>query len=453
MKPLLIFEANEVPWRLIDYLKDDPRFSNLSRFFSEASTWTTHAQQEKELSPWITWPSLHRGMTPDEHGINFLGQDPSHFKGTPIWQEYRERGLSIGVCGSLQSWPPTEPGPKGFFVPDVFAQSPQCYPSWLEPFQSFNQQQVRENGLVVRRNSIFSKEVLNVMKALPSLKLRPKTYVRILGQLLFERLSKRHIAKRQTFQAMLYWDAFKTLVKAQGLPELSTFFTNHVASAMHRYWHELFPNDFKDDAPPGSTGGLWFAIKILDEMLGEAMQLVKLNPNLTIAFASSMGQGPCTRPRYEGVSLLLPKVDRLMALCGLAPNEYRQNFAMVPQVALRIDSDKIRAKTQVALRSARVGGKVLFAIHEIGETLSVSVNTPSKSSLNTGYFSLLGNQVSWADAGMTIEAVEVGTAYHIPEGILGIWGTGERAGQRLSDRVDMPLSQVKSLLMTYAGVL
>ena len=30
-------------------------------------------------------------------------------------------------------------------------------------------------------------------------------------------------------------------------PDLATFYSNHVAAAMHRYWAALFPEDYEDE--------------------------------------------------------------------------------------------------------------------------------------------------------------------------------------------------------------
>src|SRR5690349_12704812 len=114
VRPVLLLEINEVPWRMIDRAMANARFGTIRRFFNASKTYTTISRDKGELSPWITWPSLHRGMSNTEHGIQNLGQDVATFRGTPIWDEYRARGLDIGVCGSLQSWPPRDPGPGGF---------------------------------------------------------------------------------------------------------------------------------------------------------------------------------------------------------------------------------------------------------------------------------------------------------------------------------------------------
>ncbi len=64
-------------------------------------------------------------------------------------------------------------------------------------------------------------------------------------QLLNEKIDSSKIVRRRTYQAILSFDVFyKLLIDKK--PEFTTFFTNHVASSMHRYWAALFPKEYKD---------------------------------------------------------------------------------------------------------------------------------------------------------------------------------------------------------------
>src|SRR5208283_4814751 len=125
-------------------------------------------------------------MTKDAHGIRNLGQDPSTFRGTPIWEEFRKRGHSIGIFGSLQSWPPIAPGSGGFYLPDTFARDSTCIPETLEPLQRFNLQQTASNGRVVNHSLKFSRATIGLVKQLARLGIRPSTMVAAGTQILAE---------------------------------------------------------------------------------------------------------------------------------------------------------------------------------------------------------------------------------------------------------------------------
>src|SRR5262249_920510 len=147
----------------------------------------------------------------ERHGIKNLGQDPTTFKGRPIWEDIRNQGGSIGICGSMQSWPPIDPGKGGFYIPDTFAHDERCYPEYLAPLQAFNLTQVRLNGRVVKRTLPGPSETARVAAALVKSGITLGTCGKIAAQLLGERLVPSLTARRPVFQTILFWDVFRRL--------------------------------------------------------------------------------------------------------------------------------------------------------------------------------------------------------------------------------------------------
>lgn len=452
--PILLLEINEVPWRLIDHFLADERYPHLREFFGKAETYTTETVDDGELSPWVTWPTLHRGVPATEHGIRFLGQNPQTFRGKPVWEEFRERGLSIGVCGSLQSWPPVDPGPGGFYIPDTFANDARCIPAWVEPFQSLNLRLTSENGRV--RSSHLP---LGLGSMMPLLRfagraLRPRTAARVAHQLFTERLAPGRVSRRPVFQAVLLWDVFRRLYRAENPPAFASFFTNHLASAMHRYWHHVFPDDFASpvsDGPGSARGTMEFAVRMLDEMLGDVLQMRRRNPRLTVVLASSMGQAATTWDRFEGYSAIVVDAQALVSSVtggGRGDAAYR-SLAMVPQLTLAVPDDQRRTALRKSLELARTAsGEPLFFAEEQGNQLSISIRTPSRADLQAGGFDLTENsrprRITWEQAGIKVCEVEPGTAYHIPEGVLAVLGEGRLAA---GERKKMPATDVKHFLL------
>lgn len=452
--PILLLEMNEIPWRVIDLYKSDARFPHITRFFNEATTYTTMAVDEGELSPWVTWPSLHRGLSNTEHGILNLGQDPGTFKGTPIWEEYRARSLPIGLCGSLQSWPPQDPGTGGFYIPDTFAHDERCIPAYVEPLQRFNLGQVRKNGRVLQSRSFSVAEGIRTMLALPRLGIRFGTVAAIVAQLWGERRDQSLLARRSIFQTVLFWDIFKSLFNPKNPPAFSTFFTNHVAGVMHRYWHHTFPEDFGNkfaaDAKPHKAT-MDFAMGYVDRMLKDAFDFQNKNPDLAVVFATSMGQAAVNRDKHEGFEASVPDIAALMRVMGLSEGLYRTLIAMVPQIAVDVDDAAHRAQLLARLTAARtVSGVPLFTVQEIGSSLSITICTPSLADIHAGRFTTSeGTSYAWAEAGIAMNPVEPGTAYHIPEGILAV----RRVGVAGKDaRTVVSADRVKTLLMQWAGL-
>lgn len=460
MRPLLLLEVNEVPWRVVDRFRSDPRYPNIARFFAGASTYTSiTVDKPGMLDPWVTWPSLHRGMDNKGHNVKNLGQDPETFKGTPIWEEYRRRGLTIGVCGSLQSWPPKDPGKGGFYIPDTFSHDEKCIPSFVEPFQKFNLGQVARNGRVIKGDSLFSPSVLNLLASLPRLGISGRTLSRLASHLIAEIRDKSRRARRPIFQTVLLWDVFKTLYKPEAAPAFSTFFTNHVASIMHRYWKHIFPEDFGDrykDDPKVHLATMEFAMEILDGMLADAMKFVERNPDLILVFASSMGQKAIIHDWHEGYEASVPHLEKLMAACGVETGSFKPLLAMVPQIAVTVADPGARQRLKLTLLGCRTeSDKSLFAVLEEGASLSISILTPKVEDIKAGSFRIPAQgkpvpvSLKWEAAGIAMNPVDPGTAYHFPEGTLAAYGKGIAP---LDERKQMGADEVKAFMMGIAGL-
>lgn len=448
MKPILLLEMNEIPWRVIDLYLSDSRFPHIGKFFGSSRTYTTLAVDSGELSPWVTWPSLHRGMSNDHHGVFNLGQNPDTYKGVAIWDEYRRRNLNVGVFGSLQSWPPRDPGEGGFYVPDTFAHDASCIPEYLEPVQSFNLGQVKKNGRVLNSGLPSSGEILRLLRTLPKLGLKFSTIWALFRQLWGERFDKNRVARRPIFQTILFWDTFKSLFDARRPPAFSTFFTNHVAGVMHRYWDHVFPEDFGAKAPVSRVhkATMDFAMSYVDSILADAMDFQTVNPDLVVVFASSMGQAAVYRTEHEGYEASVPDHQRLLEVLGAQPHEYRPLIAMVPQIAVDVPESFSRDHIMKALGACKTqSGTPLFSVKEIGSSLSITILTPGKRDiLAGGFFDATGGWVEWDAGGIAMNAVDPGTAYHIPEGTMAVRQTN---GVASDDRAPIQADAVKSLLM------
>jgi hypothetical protein len=82
-QPLVVYELNEVPWRVIDWYVRSKPDSSLGRMLNQANTLTTVTRDEGELHPWTTWPTLHRGVPNSLHNIRFINQSLQRLNPTP----------------------------------------------------------------------------------------------------------------------------------------------------------------------------------------------------------------------------------------------------------------------------------------------------------------------------------------------------------------------------------
>ena len=456
--PIVLLEINEVPWRLIERYRSSAEFPNINIFFAQAHCYTSIAVDSGELSPWVTWPTLHRGMNNEAHGVLNLGQDPSTFRGTPIWEEFRKVGESVGICGSMQSWPPIDPGKSGFFLPDTFAHDSRCYPRSLEAFQAFNLAQVKKNPRVLSRSSFGFAEGVAVARSAFSSGVRFSTLFRIVTQLISERLDSRKIARRPVFQAVLFWDIFRKQFNPASPPAFSSFFTNHVAGVMHRYWRDVFPEDFQAaEVSPGydkttsHESTMRFALSVLDDMVGDVLRWRALYPNLVFVFASSMGQGPVHRDEHEGKEIIVTDIHKFMSVLGLSSEDYAPLLAMVPQIAVEIADVEKRQRAIARLHDCKTTlGAPFIRVQEIGATLSITVAITKRSAIEAGKFHMGMNEVTWSEAGITAVDIEAGTGYHVPEGTLAFL-TGEVTNDSIDNRNQkIPADAIKAWLLRIA---
>ena len=137
-KQIIFLELNEVPWVVFQRYAQISK--NFSKILSHFSFYETLSYDKIHLSPWITWPTVHRGVTFEKHRIRNLGQDISKSDNIypPIWETLKESKLSVGVYGSLHS-----SNFRGnlkdykFYIPDIFSSHDRCYPKKLQTIQDF----------------------------------------------------------------------------------------------------------------------------------------------------------------------------------------------------------------------------------------------------------------------------------------------------------------------------
>jgi hypothetical protein len=194
---------------------------------------------------------------------------------------------------------------------------------------------------------------------------------------------------------------------------------------MHRYWDDVFPEDFSERrraAEDSNEPLMRFALRVLDDMLAEALEWAVGNPELVVVLASSMGQDAVHRRNHQGVELVVEDLALLMSHSGVSREDYSPLLAMVPQIAVEIrDGDK-RARARRVLESAYCGdAKHFIRVQEIGSSLSITVHTPTLEQMSGDTFFIDGAAVAWRDAGIRKQDIEPGTGYHIPEGSLAVF--------------------------------
>ena len=88
------------------------------------------------------------------------------------------------------------------------------------------------------------KSALAVLAKAPELGFKLSTAADLGRQLIAEKIHPWQKVRRRTYQSVLAFDIFMNYLD-RTRPDMATFFTNHVASSMHRYWAALFPGDYE----------------------------------------------------------------------------------------------------------------------------------------------------------------------------------------------------------------
>jgi hypothetical protein len=213
----------------------------------------------------------------------------------------------------------------------------------------------------------------------------------------------------------------KQLRKTQ--PAFATFFTNHVASSLHRYWAAKYPHDYQHfgyDASWVQTfcNEIDWVMGWADAMLSQLVAFVEKNRGYRLLIASSMGQA-ATEANVVLKQVYLKDVTRFMTALGFADNEWETRPAMLPRVILKV-RDSMSEKLERGLATIQISdrgalpwkqlSRGVFRIHP--GALQNVVNETCTIAGRTAPFEALGF------SNEPIEDAAASNAYHIPSGIL-----------------------------------
>ncbi len=426
IKPkIIIYELNEVPRRILDlYIQKNPRsaFAEIAR---EGIILNTLTKDNGELHPWSTWPTVHRGVNNFIHNIRFINQDLTPSKQyMPIWEILAKNEIDVGIFGSLQSFPPLDGKNYKFYIPDTFAPSPEAYPKDLSDFQKFNLNLTNENKAISRS---FSKENLkDLLYLIANGVLSKSSLVKLLKHVIKEKLNSKYKTRRSTMQNVLSFPIYlKYLHEYQ--PTFSTYFTNHVAGMMHRYWKDLFPSDLsldKKDIDKFHSKTILKAMDLADNNLRHLIKFVK-KTDYQFFVISSMGQASIDYGIYKP-EFQIRDFQKFLSGLGLNKNNYKLYPAMQPDFSIECKNEDSMEQIRNAINNlkdseskniivenyAPVGLRVTFAMGR-----SRSMDKTKKCFLN-------GKILKINRLGIEPIKRDKGTAYHTSEGIFCSYGRG-----------------------------
>ena len=143
-RSVILLELNEVPYKIIDYYCEQRPDSALARNLGRCLQYETISPEEElQLHPWCTWPTLHRGVDSNSHGILRLGQNLGAINEQydSIWSLLADAGVKTGVFGPFNSNPlPADHEKYAFYIPDVFGSEEVLLRQILLPRRNYGRQ-------------------------------------------------------------------------------------------------------------------------------------------------------------------------------------------------------------------------------------------------------------------------------------------------------------------------
>ena len=454
-EPLIVYELNEVPWRVIDWYVRLKPSSALARLLGRAKTFTTVTKDEGELHPWTTWPTFHRGVNNTKHQIRFINQnldDATSYP--PVWETLSQAGKRVGVFGSLQSYPPPKEDAYAFYVPDTFSPGCETLPIKYAAFQRFNLRQTQQDGAQASPIQ-FDTGVANDVLKMMQVGLRLDTCASLAIHVGKERINPLHRARRSVLQALVSFDVFQHAL-SETKPDFCTFFTNHVAGMMHRYWKHTFPEDFDavltTDAERFHAGSIAFAMDVADAQLDYLMAYVDAMGG-QLMVASSMGQEAIDRGAYFGEWRITDIQQFLKAIGWQSPA--RDLLAMQPDFNFSLDSnsdaERFLQVTEMLIDST--GKSIWKRAQRMGATVNLGL-APSQQAMTAGEAFLASpdgppRRLTIAEMGIQFLKRDPGTGYHQPRGALLLYGNGVKHDD---SRFEVDSTSVRPEILRLMGV-
>ncbi len=430
MRRLFVLELNEIPLRVFRWHAENNPGSPTARLLEQAAVGESLADEDlpRDLYPSQSWASLATGVPFEEHGVFWYG-DPKPDRFPLYWQAAADSGVSTGVFGTLHSSPlKRQCVQKGirFAIPDAFAPDAETVPERFEPLQAFNLDMTRANGRAVTSRTPW-RRYGQAPLALARTGLAPSTSV-MLGRLAVEVATGRVNKERlRVGQFHLMADQF-TRLAGRADPDLTVFFTNHIASAMHRYWYANFPDDWDDAIYPPEWARRFadeipYAMRSLDHWLRRWMTWVE-RTGRTMLIVSSMGQhGGDPVDTAETSTLVVTDPVRFGRALGL-PDRFSIGNAMVPQTTFLFESSDDAGQAALRLNDVDVDSLDLQVDrHQNAVTVSYQ-SLPPEGTVAAEKVVIDGQVLHLDDAGLQRLEVEAHrAATHHPAGSVIVYNS------------------------------
>ena len=369
MKVLQI-EFNELSPRLLEEFMAAGKLPSFQRFHSDSEVFTTDAEAAPpNLEPWIQWPSVHLGVSHEEHGLRHLGvtesdEDLATGRGprVGIAQVLSDAGIRVGVFGAMNV-----PYGRldGFYVPDPWNDRAVVHPASLAPYLHTVRTMIRDSSRTDGESPGAGLPAFGAFLLRNGL--TPGTVAVLVKQLLAERRDPGLRWRRASCLDWLQYDVFRTLVRRTGV-DFATFFSNSTAHYQHYFWRHMDPSRFTTPPDPADhasyADAVLFGYQSMDRILGRVLADY---PDATLVLCTALSQQPWTdatkqtyRPRDW---------NAVLALAGYSTREVEVQPIMAEQFVARFPSPAAAEQAVLAFGRLTVDGRPLMTFDVEGAAL------------------------------------------------------------------------------------
>jgi hypothetical protein len=261
---------------------------------------------------------------------------------------------------------------------------------------------------------------------LPRLGVSLSTALGIGTQLALELTDKTKLNRRRAIQSAMYFDVFfKQLTEKR--PNFSTFFTNHVAAAMHRFWAASFNDDYANFNLPHEwvvsyANEIDWSMRLADSFLRRLLKFCS-DARYRLVVASSMGQAATTAEVREGL-FVIKNLPKFFGSLGVAESEIKPAMAMAPDVSVHLLTERAIDAVNRAIPSLQTSlGPIDIDIDRKNMLhMRIAIEPNVERALPRP---IVGNtEFSLEQMGFEFVPDQnkvACTAYHIPNGIAIVW--------------------------------
>lgn len=310
---LMFFELDGATWTVMKPLLEKGELPHIQKLMDRGAHGILMSESPS-ISPKI-WTGIFSGKRPDKHGVAFFGANSKMVRAKRIWDILEDRGYTVGVFGSLVTWPPYKV--NGFMVPSVDALGTETYPEEYGFFQKLALSE-RKKWKETAGPVLALWDNVDLAGKLLKHGINPRTFLNAVRCVLREKVVKRGLLDRYWRKVFLHLELatdFLEFLLEKHRPDFCTWHIHTCDSVAHRYWAFYEPEPFQGEVTERQIKAMGDVIpdsyRVADRAIGRIMD--RLDNDTTIVLVSDHGG----RALPEAINPFSPKEDLLLDLLGL----------------------------------------------------------------------------------------------------------------------------------------